>query len=611
METQAKQIVFQSVRDVQLRQLENEGIYQDKSSLTLIAPIEQDIPQALASFDSQNLTTASLPSRFVNFLYGKSQNAQSTENHYRLMNAGFLPAFLLIIATVCLVGVGIFYLAKPTVLRIAYQIKGPPPSPAVTIKLASPRNLSTSEQKIVLSDKFKQSSQLSKHFLVPPIIPDVQGVVINPYVDLTNRQPPIGVKHKLISQLVLEPNIKQSELLEDYNIDRSVTLRPTSAPDTLDLPKQDSKFRVFREKQIRMYTSNGIWPISPIAPNPVISTYIRSVQIASHDLNVVRPQVSSLGSSTDFETNPEIVALALSPTVGINLNSQQSKIEKTTNNSAANSDITQMLSTFPPIFPENSPPLHPVLSNKHSPDISLTTVSTQVQETTLQLKRDNETVKQQKQKTSTIEFAVAVKLEAQSRLHSQPAELRKPMVYTVTEPLTGGPITNIRPLPRPEDSDLTIANKSQAVVLRPKPRPDTIKPLLPVQNEDKASASLRPKQRPDNVKPVKPALVANAFSPEDEGDEATVGNDAPSSKPNKRVSSKATIVNVLDLRQINLLGVYLSSGKRSALIRLSSGKRIVVKVGDSFDGGKVAAIGDREIRYIKRGQNITLELPKG
>jgi hypothetical protein len=37
----------------------------------------------------------------------------------------------------------------------------------------------------------------------------------------------------------------------------------------------------------------------------------------------------------------------------------------------------------------------------------------------------------------------------------------------------------------------------------------------------------------------------------------------------------------------------------------------MVKVGDKLDGGKVAAISDKELRYIKRGQNITLELPTG
>ena len=131
------------------------------------------------------------------------------------------------------------------------------------------------------------------------------------------------------------------------------------------------------------------------------------------------------------------------------------------------------------------------------------------------------------------------------------------------------------------------------------------------ENEFIVSESLRPKKRPNNIKPVKSVATAQAFSPEDEGDEASVSDNVISSTNNSRAGNKATIANVLDLRSINLIGVYLSSGKRSALIRLGSGKRVIVKIGDNLDGGKVAAIGDKELRYIKRGQNITLELPKG
>jgi hypothetical protein len=37
----------------------------------------------------------------------------------------------------------------------------------------------------------------------------------------------------------------------------------------------------------------------------------------------------------------------------------------------------------------------------------------------------------------------------------------------------------------------------------------------------------------------------------------------------------------------------------------------MVTVGDAIDGGKVAAIGESELRYIKGGKNITLKVPKG
>ena len=36
----------------------------------------------------------------------------------------------------------------------------------------------------------------------------------------------------------------------------------------------------------------------------------------------------------------------------------------------------------------------------------------------------------------------------------------------------------------------------------------------------------------------------------------------------------------------------------------------MVTVGDTIDGGKVAAIGESELRYIKGGKNITLKVPR-
>lgn len=85
---------------------------------------------------------------------------------------------------------------------------------------------------------------------------------------------------------------------------------------------------------------------------------------------------------------------------------------------------------------------------------------------------------------------------------------------------------------------------------------------------------------------------------------------SPVLRPQARPSAqnKATIHRALNLNNANLLGIYYFSGIRSALVRMSDGKRFIVKVGDEIDGGKVAAIGLRELRYVKDGKNVTLEL---
>ena len=76
----------------------------------------------------------------------------------------------------------------------------------------------------------------------------------------------------------------------------------------------------------------------------------------------------------------------------------------------------------------------------------------------------------------------------------------------------------------------------------------------------------------------------------------------------RTVSKKSTIANAIDLGDVNLIGVYGSSANRRALVRMPNGRYVKVQVGDRLDGGKVAAIGDSELSYVKRGQTIVLKM---
>lgn len=78
----------------------------------------------------------------------------------------------------------------------------------------------------------------------------------------------------------------------------------------------------------------------------------------------------------------------------------------------------------------------------------------------------------------------------------------------------------------------------------------------------------------------------------------------------RTVAKKSTIANAIDLGDVNLIGVYGSSANRRALVRMPNGRYVKVQVGDRLDGGKVAAIGDNELSYVKRGQTIVLKILK-
>jgi len=86
---------------------------------------------------------------------------------------------------------------------------------------------------------------------------------------------------------------------------------------------------------------------------------------------------------------------------------------------------------------------------------------------------------------------------------------------------------------------------------------------------------------------------------------------APSLPSSASVARQATVERALNLRRLNLIGVYGKPSDRRALVRLPSGRYVKVKVGDRIDGGRIVAIGDGQLQYQKGGRNTTLAMPKG
>ncbi|WP_321364001.1 hypothetical protein [uncultured Celeribacter sp.] len=81
----------------------------------------------------------------------------------------------------------------------------------------------------------------------------------------------------------------------------------------------------------------------------------------------------------------------------------------------------------------------------------------------------------------------------------------------------------------------------------------------------------------------------------------------PQSDP-ANVARAATVKNAINLRRLNLMGVYGSSSDRRALVRLPSGRFAKVKIGDRLDGGRVQSIGSDNLTYVKNGRSHTLEI---
>ena len=139
-----------------------------------------------------------------------------------------------------------------------------------------------------------------------------------------------------------------------------------------------------------------------------------------------------------------------------------------------------------------------------------------------------------------------------------------------------------------------------AVSRKPAPRPRDMSRAV---EEAVAVASRQPAPQPQVEEPT------TKTAPEAD-DEPEVASAMPRLPTKTTVAKQATYVNAINLSKVNLIGVYGSANERYALIRQTNGRYKKVKVGDSFDGGRVAAITASEVRYQKSGKMITLALPK-
>ncbi len=179
----------------------------------------------------------------------------------------------------------------------------------------------------------------------------------------------------------------------------------------------------------------------------------------------------------------------------------------------------------------------------------------------------------------------------------------------------------LRPLARPDDlaelterANLGGLTRTELGRVRPLMRPE-----LPVIAEPTESTgtklavavSVKPLLRPADL--VQTVRVSNLGSTANISQAATIAPRTvkPKIPSSASVARQATLDNAINLRKINLIGVYGTPANRRALVRLPSGRYKKVKIGDSIDGGRVLAISDSELRYQKGGRNMTLKIPSG
>ncbi|PID37138.1 MAG: hypothetical protein CR993_01740 [Rhodobacterales bacterium] len=122
--------------------------------------------------------------------------------------------------------------------------------------------------------------------------------------------------------------------------------------------------------------------------------------------------------------------------------------------------------------------------------------------------------------------------------------------------------------------------------------------------------SPRAGQRPSNFS----RIVASARAAASDGSFATAAavpaaaSATPAIPTRADVARRATTENALNLRKVNLIGIYGTANARRALVRLENGRYVKVKVGDRLDGGKVTSISSQRLTYQRGNRAYTLEL---
>lgn len=185
-------------------------------------------------------------------------------------------------------------------------------------------------------------------------------------------------------------------------------------------------------------------------------------------------------------------------------------------------------------------------------------------------------------------------------------------------------LAGLRPRARPETlaetterSQFGGRTRDEIATLRPRIRPETAKAEAEVAEPDAPPselavvASLRPEQRPRNIAALVEQARASQPTQVAVAAPAVPRETRPSGTTRASVARAATTDNAINLRRVNLIGVYGTPSNRSALVRLANGRFVKVQVGDRVDGGRVSAIGESALRYVKGGRNITLALPTG
>ncbi|SNR55730.1 hypothetical protein [Puniceibacterium sediminis] len=380
-----------------------------------------------------------------------------------------------------------------------------------------------------------------------------------PQIETAQTSGPLTTSETSDPELQPEPDADGETELASLATDLPATVVDT-APEPLSTPTRARSLT--QEEAETRYAASGIWQRTPAAPPEPSQTEIDDLYVASIDPEVQKfdaialPAAQVLRGDTTYEAPiPPLPA-------DVTFDLDERGFVRATIEGAINPDGILIFAGLPPVVPPRRDASSVLSQPAPTPESSAATAAEQDRLQAFRPKSRPGNLIERNERASRSGVSLA-ELEAfRPKLRPEAAKKLEEADVTATELAIE---ESIKPLPRPQD----------------------------IQRIVEAARAAPPEQTAVQVATVAPRTVA------------------PSIPSSTSVAQQATVRNAINLRQLNLIGVYGAPSSRRALVRMSNGRYQKVKVGDTIDGGRVAAIGENELHYTKSGRNIVLKMPQG
>jgi type IV pilus biogenesis protein PilP len=163
----------------------------------------------------------------------------------------------------------------------------------------------------------------------------------------------------------------------------------------------------------------------------------------------------------------------------------------------------------------------------------------------------------------------------------------------------------------PQDADAQALAIASAVTDDGNAGDETVVAALSSPTKRAVESSILPRSKPRNFDKIVQRGRDNADASDGTSVAAAPSRQqsfSPKIPTRTSVAKQATVKNAINLRKVNLIGIYGSSASRNALVRLPSGRFVKVKKGSRLDGGKVLSISSTKVVYKKGSRTHTLEI---